>query len=268
MVSFVRNDLENKNLIADTPHFLQYFSHSLQNITHTATCCDVLAALFHHNIKLCNSLWASRLVVKSVYCLVGPLRDLANTPNHYAPALWTTTTKLLSLLIELTLCDSVGLKKNQTQMIKTMLGATISTADSLNWCMNLERFQQQKQSPEAQAACMQFLRLVNICCARAKKEPMRNMCARLCARLFSLRALFDAYAAPTLPYSLQFMVCEAIRHFVSACEADPQVRYLLALTIKFMYYAKLSDLFIVRNIFVSNPTFTHSHDSSCLQSKS
>ena len=153
-------------------------------------------------------------------------------------------------------------------MIKTMLGATISTADSLNWCTNLECFQQQKQSPEAQAAFMQFLRLVNICCACAKKDPMRNMCARLCARLFSLRALFDAYAAPTLPYSLQFMVCEAIRHFVSACEADPQVRYLLALTIKFIYYAKLSDLFIVWNIFVSIPTFTHSHDSSCLQSKS
>ena len=228
LVSFVTNNRENKNLIANVPHCLEYFSHSLQNITHTATCCDVLAALFHHNIGLCESPWASQLIAKAVYCLVGPLRDCANKTDRSAPALWTTTTKLLSLLIELALCDSVALEKNQAQIIKLMLGATgLSAAGKLKWCTNLEWFQQQRRPPGAQAAFIQFLRLISICCKCASKDSMRHMCARLYARLFRMRALFDAYTARTLPHSLQFMVCEAMRHLILACEADKQVRYYI-----------------------------------------
>ena len=224
LVSFVKNDRENKNLIADLPECLEYFSRGLHNIKHTSNCCDVLAALLHHNIIVCESLWASKIIVKAVDCLLGPLRDWA-TRDCNTPALWTSTTKGLSLLVELALCDSVALEKNQVQMIKLMLGPTRSAADRIKWCTDLQWLQVQERhdhhTPEAQAAFMQFLRLISICCVSAKTARMRNMCARL----FPLPSLLAAYTNRALPCGLQYLMCEAIRHFILVGLADKEVRY-------------------------------------------
>ena len=241
LVSFVQNFAEHKNLIADTPHCLEHFSEALLAIEHTATCCDVLSALLHHNMRLCTSAWAPVIIGKAVHCLVGPLRQWATectnkSESVVAPskdweakgdrgnsACWTATTKVLSLLIELALCDSVALEKNHLSIITLLLRTTVSSTDSLKWCADIQWLESHKRPAEAHAAFVQFLRLVSICCAFANKDRMRNMCARLMARLFSLHKLMRACTAQTLRHGSQFVICEGIRHLVLACEADHQV---------------------------------------------
>lgn len=213
LVSFVKNDRTNKNLIADIPACLDYFSRGLHNIKHTASCCDVLAALLHHNVGLCKSSWASQLIAKVADCLVGPITEWAEK-DLCLPHLWNTVTKLFSLLIQLALCDSVSLNHNQTLMIRLLLDRIHATEGKMNWCIDLKWLQAQKQylphTPEAQAAFMQFLRLISICCVSATNNRTRDMCARL----FSLSSLLESYTEHVLPRAVKFCICEVIRHFV------------------------------------------------------
>ena len=223
LVSFVKNDRTSKNLIADVPGCLDYFSRGLHNITHTASCCDVLAALLHHNVSLCKSSWASQLIAKVVDCLVGPVTEWAEQ-DLCLPRLWKTVMKLLSLLIQLALCDSVALNNNQTLMIRLMMDRIHATEPKIKWFTDLKWLQAQKQYlpyvPAAQAAFMQFLRLISICCVSATNNRTRNMCARL----FPLPSLLATYTEHALPRAVQVCICEVIRHFVFVNDSHHKVQ--------------------------------------------
>ena len=213
LVSFVKNDRANKNLVADVPACLDYFSRGLHNIKHTASCCDVLAALLHHNVGLCKSSWAPKLIANVVDCLFGPITEWTEK-DLCLPQLWKTVMKLFSLLIQLALCDSVSLKNNQTLMIRLLLDRTHANEGKMNWCIDLKWLQAQKQylphTPEAQAAFMQFFRLISICCVSATNNRTRDMCARL----FPLPSLLATYTEHALPRAVKFCICEVVRHFV------------------------------------------------------